>query len=260
MSSKKEYPPGALITGVINKKDQNAPAGIHLEICHGRVYISNLTDEALKNPLFCVQPGDELFELQGESIDFYKGGIRELRQIIDEEKKMITVHVQRPDPDASSVSTDSSRAWAEEDEDDDYQEYDRKHQSSKGKKEVSPHKIEVGGLYQLRKLNQMPELNGSTVEVVEEDTEHARWKVKIIETRTNPEYEGEVISAAAEKLFCFIKVGDTMKLKDLKSKPQLNGCFVQIKELVDKKRARWLVYVIKSETTFSVAGKNLEHV
>jgi hypothetical protein len=248
-----EHPPGSLIVGVINKKSPEDKAGLHLEVRHGRIYVSKLTDAILKNPVNSVRAGDELFELQGKTVDKYKGGIKEMRKVIEEEAQIVVL-VQRPDPDASSVSTDSDL------EDDDDHKKETQGRNKKKADEVIPHTIEIGAMYQLRRLTNR-ELNGSLVRVLHEDSnQEGRWKVKLIETRTKKIDTIEVISVATEKLFRIIRVGDTMKLRDLKSKPELNGSFVKVKELVSKERARWLVDVIESGTSVSVAAKNLEHM
>jgi hypothetical protein len=125
---------------------------------------------------------------------------------------------------------------------------------------VIPHTIEIGVMYQLRRLTKK-ELNGSLVKVIHEDSnQEGRWNVKLIETRAKKIDTIVVMSVAAEKLFRIIRVGDTMKLRDLKSKPELNGCFVKVKEQVSKERARWLVDVTESGTIVSVAARNLLHM
>jgi hypothetical protein len=215
--------------------------------------IEDKTDAILKNPVNSVRAGDELFELQGKTVDKYKGGIKEMLKVIEEDEQIVVL-VQIPDPDASSVSTDSD--WEEEDD----EEHKKEKEENADEKKVIHHNIEVGEMYQLRRLTKK-ELNGSLVKVIQEDSaQEGRWKVKICETRTKKVERIVVISVAAEKLFRIIRVGDTIKLRGLKSKSELNGCFVKVKEQVSKERARWHVDLIESDKSVSVAGKNLEHM
>ena len=261
MDSSEDPPPGSLVTGVIIQKEKGAKTGLHLELHHGRIYVSRLTDSIKKNPVNRIRVGDELFELQGKTVDQYKG-IKEIRRVMEEEfarDKKVAVLVQRPDPDASSVSTDSDFEPERSDDEAQYQEYDRPTATKKKPSTNTTTSIEVGETYQLRKLNKK-ELNGSIVQALEAEPGGERWRVEVLETR-NGENENQVISVASEKLFRIIKVGDTMKLKNSKAdNAELNGQYVKVKELISKANARWLVDILEINKEVSVAAKNLEFV
>ena len=67
----------------------------------------------MKNPVNPLRVGDQIFEIQGKTVDKYKGGVQQIRQLIKDEEK-IAVLAQRSDPDASSISTDSEYdGWLE---------------------------------------------------------------------------------------------------------------------------------------------------
>ena len=257
---RKNHPPGSLVKGIIQKKEPGEKAGLHLEVRRGRIYISYLTDKVLKNPVNVLRVGDQVFEIQGKTVDKYTGGMAEIRQILENDTK-VAVLAQRSDPDASSASTDSlydgqfdDDYWSD-DNGVDYEEVER----PATKESLQHHEIEIGTIYELRKLTKK-ELNGSLVKVLEEDTNtEGRWRVEIRTTKpAAKEFKGQTISVASEKLFRKITIGDTMKLKNLSSAERLNGHFVKVKKRVSKNSARWIVDVIETGENVSVAAKNLE--
>eukprot|EP00980_Cylindrotheca_fusiformis_P001888 scaffold431_cov103-Cylindrotheca_fusiformis.AAC.7 len=251
-----EYEPGATIVGVIQLKRKNEKTGLGLEVRHGRIYVSRLTGAFAANPINPIRPGDQLLEVEGTSVDEFRG-VKEIRRSIETSftaNKRLNIVVQRPDPDDTSDSTDSDYV-PETDSDEE-------------------NGIQIGETYQLRSLARRKELNGSIVEVMGQDPRVPdRWIIKILEVRNFRDSPaiGESISVLTEKLFKMIKPGITMKLKDLKGEDaKYNYCHCTVAECVSKERAKWLVENIiekrgKAEpkmhdVTLEVYGRNLAHV
>ena len=101
-----EKPAGSLVTGVLIRKRPEDLLGVHLEVRHGKVYITGLTDEAARNPVLTLRVGDIVFEMDDVPIDEIPGGVHGMRRILQTSEK-VKILAQRQDPEASSVSTDS---------------------------------------------------------------------------------------------------------------------------------------------------------
>jgi hypothetical protein len=255
-----EYAPGATIVGVIQLKRKITKTGLGLDVRHGRIYVDRLGGAFAANPINPIRIGDLLLEVEGASVDEFRG-VKEIRKSIEvsfTENKRLNILVQRPDPDDTSDSTDS--------------DYVPESDSEEEEEETRPG-IQIGETYQARRLVTKKELNGSLVQVVKQDeSDSDRWIVEILEVRNFKDSPmiGKVISVLTEKLFKIIKPGIIMKLRNLKGEEaQYNGCLCTIVECISKEKANWLVRdpiefrdngtTKKHKLKLKVFGKNLEH-
>lgn len=255
-----EYEAGATIVGVIQLKQKGMKTGLGLDVRHGRIYVDRIGGAFAANPINPIRIGDLLLEVEGISVDDFQG-VKEIRKSIEvtfTENKRLNILVQRPDPDDTSDSTDT--------------DYVPESDSEEEEEQTTPG-IQIGESYQVRRLVAKKELNGSLVQVVEQDESNSdRWIVTIREVRNfkdSPMIGGN-ISVLTEKLFKIIKPDITMKLRNLQGEEaQYNGCLCTIVECISKEKAKWLVQnpieyrdngtTKKHKLKLKVFGKNLEH-
>jgi hypothetical protein len=255
-----EKEPGATIVGVIQLKQKGAKTGLGLDVRHGRIYVDRLGGAFAANPINPIRIGDLLLEVEGTSADEFRG-IKEIRKSIEvvfTENKRLNILVHRPDPEDTSDSTDSD--YVPETDSEEEEEQTRSF-------------IKIDETYQVRRLVTKKELNGSLVQVVEQDVSNSdRWIVEILEVRNLKDSPmiGEAISVLTEKLSKIIKPDIMMKLRNLKGEEaQYNGCLCTIVECISKEKSNWLVRnpveyrdngtMKKHKLKLNVFGKNLEH-
>jgi hypothetical protein len=256
-----EFKPGDVIHAQVTKADVKQEAGLKLEERHGRIYVRKI-EGLFKRRELPVIAGDELLKLNGKDVDEFRN-IQEIKHTIKQELKIMVV-VQRNDADDSSRST----ASVQESEVEESEEYLQLEYSD----------IRPGDIMMLQGLNAKPELNGLTVEVLQETEKPGRWQVEVQKT-------GAVFAVKADKLVPIDESGDygsdeeeetlrlengpanddsdiapgfTMKLFKLKKKAKMNGTVVKVLYRAAKP-GRWEVEVVDTKQVMSIAGHNLRH-
>jgi hypothetical protein len=257
-----EFKPGDVIHAQVTKADVKQEAGLKLEDRHGRIYVRKI-EGLFKRREVPVIAGDELL----------KRNIQEIKHTIKQELKIMVV-VQRNDADDSSRSTasveepDVEESEVEESEVEESEEYLQLEYSD----------IRPGDIMMLQGLNAKPELNGLTVEVLQEADKPGRWQVEVQKT-------GAVFAVKADKLVPIDESGDygsaeeeealrlengpanddndivpgvVMKLFKLKKKAKMNGTVVKVLYKADKPD-RWEVEVVDTKQVMSIARHNLRH-
>jgi hypothetical protein len=101
--TKMQFYPGDVITAQLGKSNPKEPAGVKLEEKCGKFYISKVSGLAKKRQI-PIQAGDQLLKLNDRKVGDYKGGLKEMSQIIKQDQMRLAFQVIRIDPDVEDSS------------------------------------------------------------------------------------------------------------------------------------------------------------